>query len=76
MGKDSGWFVTFLAASFESAASVALPIWKVIRVEADGARIPLTDEGAWDATWHRISELRACDPTHRYECGHGISLKE
>lgn len=71
MGMDSAWYPTFLDAFFESAACVELPIWKVIRVEADGARTPLTEEGAWDATWHRISELRARDPAGRYECGHG-----
>ena len=72
MGADSGWFTTFLDAFFDSFACAALPIWKVIRVEADGIRTPLTDEDAWDATWSRISELRTSDPTGRYECGHGI----
>jgi hypothetical protein len=74
MGMDSGWYTTFLEAFFESFASVELPIWKVIRIEADGARTPLTDEGAWDATWRRVSELRTRDPTGRYECGHSIGF--
>src|SRR5262249_17538203 len=32
MGMDSGWFMTFLDAFFESFACVELPIWKVIKV--------------------------------------------
>lgn len=74
MGMDSVWYPTFLDAFFESVAGVDLPIWKVIRVEADGTRTPLTDEGAWDATWHRISELRTRDPAGRFECGHSINF--
>src|SRR5262245_34905617 len=54
MGMDSGWFTTFLDAFVESVACVELPIWKVIKVEADGSRTHLTDEDAWDATWRRI----------------------
>jgi hypothetical protein len=69
MGMDSGWFATF----FESVACVELPIWKVIKVEADGTRTHLTEEDAWTATWRRICELRTHDPTGRYECGHTIT---
>jgi hypothetical protein len=75
MGMDSGWFTTFLYAFFESFACVELPIWKVIRVEADGSRTHFTDEAAWDETWRRISELRTHDPSGRYECGHSIAYR-
>jgi hypothetical protein len=73
MGMDSGWFTTFLDAFFDSFACVELPIWRVIKVEADGTRTQLTDEDGWDATWRRISELRTHDPTGRYDCGHSIA---
>ena len=73
MGMDSGWFATFLDAFFESVACVELPIWRVIKVEADGTRTHLTEEDAWTATWRRICELRTHDPTGRYECGHTIT---
>ncbi|MGJ4950750.1 hypothetical protein [Bradyrhizobium sp. HKCCYLS20291] len=73
MGMDSGWSTSFLDAFFESFACVALPIWKVIKVDADGSRTCLTDEGAWDSTWQRVYELRDRDPTARYDCGHDIA---
>jgi len=76
MGMDSGWFTSFLDAFFESNASAELPIWKAIKVEADGTRTPLTEEGAWDTTWRCIFELRARDPTGHYECGHSISSEK
>jgi hypothetical protein len=72
MGMDSGWYRTFLDAFFESFAVVELPIWKVFKVEPDGTRIPLTDEGGWKATWMWIDELRATDPAGRYDCDHEI----
>lgn len=71
MGADYMWYPTFLNAFFESFASLELPVWKVFRVEADGTRTALTEDGAWDATWQRISELRARDPVGRYEHDHG-----
>src|ERR1700758_344553 len=58
IGMDSAWFPTFMGAFFESFACVELPIWRVIKVEADGTRAPLTDEGGWDATWKRVYQLR------------------
>jgi hypothetical protein len=45
MGMDSGWFKTFLDAFFESMACVELPIWRAFRVELDGKRTPVTDQG-------------------------------
>jgi hypothetical protein len=74
IGMDSGWFPSFMEAFFESFASVELPIWKVIKVEADGARTHLTEEGDWDPTWKRVYELRASDPAGRYECHHDIDF--
>jgi hypothetical protein len=72
MGMDSAWYSSFLDAFFESFACVELPIWMVFRVEPDGARIPVTGEGAWQATWDRIYDLRSRDPTKRYECDHSV----
>ena len=72
MGMDSGWFNTFLDAFFESVACVELPIWRVFGEDRDGTRVPVTDEGAWEATWSRISDLRSCDQTKRYHCGHSV----
>jgi hypothetical protein len=75
MGMDSGWFTTFLDAFFDSFACVALPIWRVFRTEPDGARVALTNEDAWDATWSRVYDLRKDDPATRYDCGHSIDYR-
>jgi hypothetical protein len=72
MGMDSGWFKTFLDAFLGSRASIELPIWRVFGEEPDGKRIPVTDEGAWEATWSRISDLRSRDPSKRYHCDHSV----
>jgi hypothetical protein len=72
MGMDCGWFTTFLEAFFDSFASIELPIWRVISVEPDGTRIPITDEDAWKTTWNRIYQLRSRDSAARYDCGHSI----
>jgi hypothetical protein len=72
MGMDCGWFTTFLDAFFESVACCELPIWRVFRVEPDGTRIAMTDEGGWDATWSRVYDLRSSDPINRYEHDHSI----
>lgn len=73
MGMDSGWFMTFLDAFFESTACVELPIWRVFREEPDGTRIPVTTEDGWEATWICIDNLRSSDPTKRYHCGHSVN---
>jgi len=72
MGMDSGWFTTFLDAFFESVACTELPIWRVFEEKPDGTRIPVTGEGAWEATWSRIHDLRRRDPINRYHCGHSV----
>ncbi|MGJ4883650.1 MULTISPECIES: hypothetical protein [unclassified Bradyrhizobium] len=76
MGMDSGWFTSFLDAFFDSFACVALLIWKVINIDADGTRTCLTAEGAWESTWQRVYELRNHDPSGRYECGHDIGYRK
>jgi hypothetical protein len=73
MGMDSGWFTTFLDAFFDSFACVALPIWRVFKVETDGTRMPVTEEGEWDAAWRELDEWRARAPANRYEHGHSIN---
>jgi hypothetical protein len=75
MGMDSGWFPTFMEAYFDSFACTTLPIWRVFKVEADGAKAPLTAEGDWDATWREVMRLRESDPSRRYDCGHSISVR-
>jgi hypothetical protein len=71
------WVVFHISRCFfYSFAATELPIWKVVRVESDGTRTPLTDEGAWDATWLRISELRAHDPVGRYACDHSTKYSK
>jgi hypothetical protein len=75
MGMDSGWYTTFMDAFFESPACTTLPIWRVFRVEPDGAETSLTQEGDWDATWREVMRLQENDPTRRYDCGHSISYK-
>jgi hypothetical protein len=73
MGMDSGWFPNFIDVYFESSACTTLPIWRVFRTEPDGTKAPFTAEGGWDATWREVMQLRASDPTHRYDCDHAIS---
>ncbi|GLH77975.1 hypothetical protein SSBR45G_28830 [Bradyrhizobium sp. SSBR45G] len=75
MGMDSGWFTSFLDAFFDSFACVALPIWKVIRIDAKGTRTCLTDDGPWEITWQRVYELRERDRASRYDCGHDITYR-
>jgi len=73
MGMDSGWFQTFLDAFFDSFASCALPIWKIVKVGPDGSATAVTDEGGWGQTWSSAYALRESDPTTRYNVRHSIS---
>jgi hypothetical protein len=73
MGMDSGWYTSFLDAFFNSFACVDLPIWRVFKVEPDGTRTAMTDEGPWEPTWSRVNDLRSNEPTNRYECSHSIN---
>lgn len=72
--QSPDWFRTFLDPFFESLASVELPIWRVFRIEPDKTRTPITEPGAWDATWAQVYELRKSDPK-AYECGHSIAYE-
>jgi hypothetical protein len=72
MGMDSGWFTTFLQAYFESAAATRLPIWRVVKTENSGVRLPITPEGGWDETWTQVMEKRQEDQTSRYDCDTSI----
>jgi hypothetical protein len=74
MGMDSAWYPTFMDAYFDSYACTTLPIWRVYKVEPDGAKGPLTAEGDWDATWREVKRLRESDPSRRYDCGHSVSV--
>ena len=72
MGMDCSWFTTFLDAYFDSFSAANLPIWRVIKTDTSGVRVPLTDEGDWQATWVKVAELRKADPTATYDCDHTI----
>ena len=58
MGMDSGWFSLFLDAFLESHAATELPIWRVLRSEAGGGRVPLTPEMGWDDAWAKVKEKK------------------
>lgn len=73
MGDDSQWFSKFMDAFFDSFAATELPIWRVFKVEPDGAKTAVTSEDGWDATWKQITALQARDPDARYQCNHSIS---
>lgn len=74
MGMDSSWYPTFMGAFFESFGSTVLPIWRVFKEQPDGVRVPITEEGEWDATWQRRDDIQASDPASRYHCDHSISV--
>lgn len=75
IGMDFRWYPTFLEAFFESSSATDLPIWRVFKEHPDRTMTPVTDEGEWEATWQRLDELRAVDPTSRYHCRHSIAFK-
>lgn len=76
---DCEWFTGLLEAYFECHGA-DLPIWRVFKSDKSQPisepRIPITEEDSWDDTWKRIKELREEDPGSRYDCGHGIELKQ
>jgi hypothetical protein len=69
IGMDSGWYISFLDAYFESMAASELPIWRVYK-QSEGAfpGAPVTEESDWDSTWAEIMRLRSVDSTSRYHC--------
>ena len=73
MGMDTSWFTSFLDAVFDSFAVTNLPIWRVFKTGPDWTRVPLSEEGSWDATWEQVYALRLSDPAGRYDCDHSIS---
>lgn len=73
IGMDSGWFVSFLDAYFESIAATELPIWRVFKQASDTyPGIALTSELDWDSAWAEIKRLRAIDSSARYHCSQSI----
>ena len=74
MGMDPAWYPTFMGAFFESFGATALPIWRVFKEQSDRVRVPITEEGEWDATWQRRDVIQASDPVSRYHCDHSISV--
>jgi hypothetical protein len=66
---------TLMDAYFESSAATELPIWRVFKINASGAREPLTNEDTWGATWKHIDQYRKADTESRYDCGHSINYK-
>jgi hypothetical protein len=73
MGMDSEWFSTFLGAYFGSWAATELPIWHILKEEADGRLSSLSDAGEWNSTWDRVKELQDSDPGGRYHCRHVVT---
>lgn len=72
MGDDSGWFSTFLDAYFNSFASTALPIWRVLQMNLPDDPIPRTDEGNWDERWEQVAAFKKADPKASYYVDHTI----
>jgi hypothetical protein len=72
IGMDCEWFVRFLDAYFDSAAS-DLHIWRVFKqVDEPYPGIPLTEETDWDSAWKKVYELRESDGATRYNHHHSI----
>ena len=73
MGMDSGWFVTFLQAFFDSAAATELQIWRVF-AQADGhyPGVAITGESDWTSTWDEVRRRRDATPSIRYHCEQSI----
>ena len=75
IGMDSGWFVSFLEAYFDSFAATELPIWRVFQQENDCyPGLALTGESDWDSTWKEVKRLRKLHPAIRYHCAHSIQI--
>ena len=74
IGMDSGWFVSFIDAYFDSRASIDLPIWRVFKQEGDlFPGTALTEESDWNSTWKEVYRLRAADTGSRYDCNQSIA---
>jgi hypothetical protein len=73
MGMDSGWFVHFLDAYFDSAASSDLPIWRVFQGR-DFPGTPISAEGGWDETWAKVMRLRSEQPDDRFNCWQSVYI--
>ncbi len=65
IGMDCDWFPTFIEAYVNSAAS-EIPIWCIVKEDANGHRLPITSEGDWDAIWAQTMVLRDADPDSLY----------
>ncbi len=76
MGMDSGWYQYFLDAHFESMAASDLRIWRVYRHQGDFPGAPITDEGAWEATWGEVMRLRSEHPNFRYDCWQSVYVRD
>ncbi len=75
IGMDSGWFISFIQAYFDSFASADLPIWRVFKYNKDSeSEVALTEESDWDSTWKEVYRLRSFDPDGRYNCSHSIQF--
>jgi hypothetical protein len=75
MGMDSQWYPTFLQTFFESQAATYLPIWRVFKTDASGAREAISDESTWDETWSAVMTCRKADPAASYDCDTSISYE-
>jgi len=66
MGMDCSWYENFVEAFLDSLAASSLAIWHVIKEDAPGPGIELTDELSWDDAWARCEAFRSGDPSGRY----------
>jgi hypothetical protein len=58
MDMDSQWRPPFLQAHLKSKVASCLPIWRVFKTDASGAREAISDEGARDETWNAVMAYR------------------
>lgn len=75
MGMDAQWYPTFLQTFFESRIVTRLPIWRVFKTDATGARTAISGEGTWDETWSAVTAHRKTEAEARFDCDTSISYE-
>lgn len=66
MGMDCAWFPTFMEAYIDGPAT-EIPIWRVVKKEANGHWHQITEGGEWKQAWTKTMALRAADVDARYD---------
>jgi hypothetical protein len=72
MGMDSGWFLSFADAYFDSGIPASLPIWRVFeRAQSeDWPGMPITDADGWRDMWDYAKSLQQQHPNKRFAVSH------